>query len=84
MPTAQAGVVDKNAEDKNKITYHITAMDLEEMDKKAADKDIERPLRHHWTNITFYLMGSLSVVLPLLFLRRSPSFRTRNKMFLLT
>jgi hypothetical protein len=25
------------------------------------------PLKHHWANLTFYLMASLAVVLPLLF-----------------
>lgn len=59
--------VEKEAADKNKVTYKVTAQDLEKMEKKAADKDLERPLRRHWANFTFYFMGSLSIILPLLF-----------------
>jgi hypothetical protein len=59
----------KNAT-KDKVTYNITIADLENLEKKAMEKDMERPLRRHWTNFTFYFMASLSVVLPLLFLRK--------------
>lgn len=68
QPTVGITSVQKTPEDKTKITYKITEKDLQEMDKKAANKDVERPLTRHWTNISFYLMASLSIVLPLLFL----------------
>lgn len=59
--------VEKQEADKNKITYKVTAKDLTDIEKKAADKDLERPLRRHWANFAFYFMGSLSIILPLLF-----------------
>lgn len=65
--------VEKEASDKSKITYKVTAQDLADIEKKAADKDLERPLRRHWANFTFYFMGSLSIVLPLLFVGMLPS-----------
>lgn len=68
QPTVGVTSAEKTPEDKNKITYKITEKDLEEMENKAKNKDIERPLTRHWTNISFYLMASLSIVLPLLFL----------------
>ncbi|KAH8646878.1 hypothetical protein BX600DRAFT_443848 [Xylariales sp. PMI_506] len=51
-----------------KVTYKVTAKELDDMEKKSADKDLERPLRHHWTNFSFYFMASLSIVLPVLFM----------------
>ncbi|KAH8671589.1 hypothetical protein BX600DRAFT_510254 [Xylariales sp. PMI_506] len=48
--------------------YKVTVNDLDHIEKKAADKDTERTLRHHWSNFSFYLMASLSIILPLLFL----------------
>lgn len=55
---------------KEKTTYNVTVAEIEASEKKAAEKDLERPLRRHWTNFTFYFMASLSVVLPVLFLRK--------------
>lgn len=66
-PPATNDSVEKEAANKSKVTYRVTAQDLQEMEKKAADKDLERPLRRHWANFTFYFMGSLSIILPLLF-----------------
>jgi hypothetical protein len=77
-PTGGSTISEKE-DAKNKSTYRITVKDLEEMESKATAMDEERPLRHHWTNFSFYLMASLSVVLPLLFLRKSNSyFMDRN------
>lgn len=73
--------VEKEAADKNKITYRVTAQDLDDIEKKAADKDLERPLRRHWANFTFYFMGSLSIILPLLFVGTLAS-TVINKMLL--
>lgn len=73
--------VEKDIADKNKITYKVTARDLADIEKKAADKDLERPLRRHWANFTFYFMGSLSIILPLLFVGMLLS-TVINRMFL--
>ena len=50
------------------VTYKIDEKHLQEVDEKAAQ---DRPLQRHWANISFYLLGSLSVVLPLLFVGKS-------------
>jgi hypothetical protein len=63
---------DKAAADREKVTYKITAKELNQMEDKTTEK-ATRPLKKHWANITFYIMASLSIVLPLLFLRESPS-----------
>ncbi|KAF2993855.1 hypothetical protein E8E13_000404 [Curvularia kusanoi] len=63
----QAPGPDSSGKDE-KITYKVTVGALEEADRKFAEKDEERSIRRHWTNIAFYLMGSLSIVLPILFL----------------
>ena len=61
---------EKNPGGNEKITYNVTATKLEEIENKAAEKDFERQLRRHLTNFTFYLMSSLSIVLPVLFLSK--------------
>lgn len=71
ISAAPISAAEKDAAEKNKITYKVTAKELEDMDKKAADKNLERPLKHHWSNFTFYLMASLSIILPLFFLSKS-------------
>lgn len=75
VPAAAAGATsvaepNKAAAEKEKITYKINAKDLNQMEEKTAEK-ASRPLKKHWANITFYIMASLSIVLPLLFLRES-------------
>jgi hypothetical protein len=50
-----------------KDTYKFTKKDLEVLEKQT-NEDLERPLRHHWANFSFYVMAALSVVLPLFFL----------------
>lgn len=57
-----------SSENHEKVTYKVTLGELDEADKKFAEKDEERSIRRHWTSIAFYLMGSLSIVLPILFL----------------
>jgi hypothetical protein len=51
-----------------KVTYNINVKELEKIEQEREKKD--RPLKHHWANISFYFMASLSIVLPLLFLRK--------------
>jgi hypothetical protein len=68
--TARQAPAPDSSEKHENITYKVTAGELEEADKKFAEKDEERSIRRHWTNIAFYLMGSLSIVLPILFLSK--------------
>ena len=75
--TARQASAPGSSEKHEKITYKVTVGELDEADKKFAEKDEERSIRRHWTNIAFYLMGSLSIVLPVLFLSKfaaRPSF----------
>lgn len=71
--TARQASAPGSSEKHEKITYKVTVGELDEADKKFAEKDEERSIRRHWTNIAFYLMGSLSIVLPVLFLSRFSS-----------
>jgi hypothetical protein len=46
-----------------------TYMSVKEINTlENGDLERERPLKHHWANASFYIMGSLSIVLPLVFL----------------
>jgi hypothetical protein len=67
-PVAAAVTGDTTNSEKEKVTYKITAKDLNQMEEKTAEK-ASRPLKKHWANMTFYIMASLSIILPLLFLR---------------
>lgn len=49
-----------------KVTYKMSDKDLEKLDE---DKPSSQ-LQHHWENISFYLMASLSIILPMLFVRK--------------
>jgi hypothetical protein len=49
--------------------YRITNNDLDKLDNKLK-QETETPLRRHWENFTFYLMASLSFILPTLFLSK--------------
>lgn len=55
--------------DKQKQTYKITAEELSDIEQAVADKVTEKKLNHHWANLTFYLMASLSIILSSLFTR---------------
>ncbi|KAH8902051.1 hypothetical protein BR93DRAFT_362954 [Coniochaeta sp. PMI_546] len=66
-PAATAATGEKTTTDNEKVTYKITAKELNQMEEKTAEK-ASRPLKKHWENMTFYIMASLSVLLPLLFL----------------
>ncbi|OIW25465.1 hypothetical protein CONLIGDRAFT_648490 [Coniochaeta ligniaria NRRL 30616] len=66
-PVATAAAGDKATTEKEKVTYKITAKELNQMEEKTAEK-ASRPLKKHWENMTFYIMASLSIILPLLFL----------------
>ena len=59
---------DKATAEREKVTYKITAKELNQMEDTTAEK-VSRPLKKHWANMTFYIMASLSIVLPLLFIR---------------
>lgn len=50
-----------------KDTYRFTQKDLNALDAAAAANAKKLPLNHRWSAFSFYLMASLSVVLPLLF-----------------
>lgn len=67
-PAAATVTGDKASTEREKVTYKITAKELNQMEEKTAEK-ASRPLKKHWENITFYIMASLSIILPLLFLR---------------
>jgi hypothetical protein len=79
-PPVTAAPEDKTNLDKEKVTYKITAKDLNQMEDETAEK-ASRPLNKHWANMTFYVMATLSIILPLLFLREyalSQSCRARG------
>ncbi len=59
------GPAGQNSE-KEKETYKLNITELNNIEQTAAEA--EQPLRRHWANISFYLMASLSIVLPLMFL----------------
>jgi len=67
-PAAAPAPGDKENAEREKVTYKITAKELNHMEDKTAEK-VSRPLKKHWANMTFYIMASLSIVLPLLFIR---------------
>jgi hypothetical protein len=66
--TNQASTKPTEKKPAEKVTYNINVKELEKIEQEREAKD--RPLKHHWANISFYLMASLSIVLPLLFLRK--------------
>ncbi|CAK7212230.1 hypothetical protein SBRCBS47491_001387 [Sporothrix bragantina] len=57
---AAAGAKPKASE---KVTYTMNTKDLEQLDEEKPTSQLQR----HWENISFYAMGSLSIILPLLF-----------------
>lgn len=61
---AASGTAKPNASEK--ITYKMNEKDLEKLDEEKPSSQ----LQHHWENISFYLMASLSIILPLLFVRK--------------
>jgi hypothetical protein len=67
--TPAAEIEKKSASEKKpeseKTTYINVKEIQQQLDEKAAE---ERSLRRHWQNFSFYLLASLSIVLPLLFL----------------
>jgi hypothetical protein len=56
-----------------------TYMSVKEIDnlESGGALERERPLKHHWANASFYIMGSLSIILPLVFLGKSLSTNYR-------
>jgi len=68
-PPTAATTASPGDKEKEKVTYKITAKDLNQMEEQTAAK-ASRPLQKHWANMTFYVMASLSIILPLLFLRK--------------
>jgi hypothetical protein len=73
-PPYPAPVVNPNqpagTRDDKKESYRLTVKELDKIEAGAAER--ERPLKRHWANVSFYLMGSLSIVLPLIFLGKLP------------
>ena len=61
------------ADEKGKSGYRVTVKDLNDLDEKAERDAAERPLERRWAAVSFYLLASLSIILPLLFLRKSCS-----------
>ncbi|KAH8660203.1 hypothetical protein BX600DRAFT_438418 [Xylariales sp. PMI_506] len=58
----------KEVLDKKKVTYKVTEKDAQEVDEKATAALQDKPLTRHWTGLSYYLMASLSIILPSLFL----------------
>jgi hypothetical protein len=66
-----AGPAANGTNDKSKSTFKMTVKDLDKLEAQLlAD---EKPLKRHWASATFYLLGSLAVILPALFLGKSRS-----------
>lgn len=57
-----------NGDSKTKGEYKVTVKDLKDLDEKAEREASENRLSRRWANFSFYLMASLSIILPLLFL----------------
>jgi hypothetical protein len=51
-----------------KVTYIKNAKDLEAAEKAAEHK--QKPLGRHWSDVTFYFLAALSVILPVLLLSK--------------
>lgn len=66
QPNGQAG-----ADEKGKSAYKVTVKDLNDLDEKAERDAADRPLERRWAAVSFYLLASLSIILPLLFLSKS-------------
>ncbi|KAL1890956.1 hypothetical protein Sste5346_007953 [Sporothrix stenoceras] len=62
-PAAAAAAKPKASE---KVTYKMADKDLEKLDEDKPSSE----LQHHWENISFYMMASLSIILPMLFVRK--------------
>jgi hypothetical protein len=45
--------------------------ELADLENATTEKVNEKKLSRHWANVTFYIMASLSIVLPCLFLCKS-------------
>ncbi|KAK1829561.1 hypothetical protein QBC39DRAFT_413233 [Podospora conica] len=67
-----------NGDEKGKGDYKVTVKDLKDLDEKAEETN-ENKLNRRWANFSFYLMASLSVILPLLFLILAIFIVTMNK-----
>lgn len=64
----QSALNTKGKSGDEKSAYKITAKELKELDEKAARQEADAPLERRWAEFSFYLMASLSIILPLLFL----------------
>ena len=72
-PPAYKTAAANGANGSEKVTFKVTAKELNEIEQQAADKEAQRSLHRHWANFSFYFMASLSSVLPGLFLSESSS-----------
>jgi len=56
-----------------KAAYKVTVKDLKDLDEKAEKKEeSQRTLERRWAAFSFYFLSSLSIILPVLFLGKSP------------
>lgn len=70
-PAAGAGQKAAVGDDiKEKETYKITGRDMTALEEKIEQDNQNKALQRHFADISFYIMASLSVVLPLLFLSK--------------
>lgn len=60
-----------SADGKGKTAYRVTVKDLNDLDEKADRDAADRPLERRWAAVSFYLLASLSIILPLLFMSKS-------------
>jgi len=72
LPNGNADAAAKDQAANGKSGFKITTKDLNELDEKAAQKGAGRPLGRRWEEFSFYLLASLSVVLPTLFIGMFP------------
>lgn len=69
-PTQPPPVAQPNGQQKTngKEGYRVTVKDLNELDEKAERRtETETPLERRWAAFSFYLLASLSIVLPICF-----------------
>jgi hypothetical protein len=65
VPVVAEKAYNSGVEKKREGPYKFSATEIEALDQKAENM---QPLQRHWANVTFYILASLSIVLPLLFL----------------
>jgi hypothetical protein len=69
-PAANGDAKSKAKGPADKVTYIQSVKELEEAEKQNLE-NAHRPLHRHWANASFYIMASMSILLPLMFLSES-------------